>query len=35
MKTKAVRMYGAKFIPHTDMNRYPSIQEKLDAKGLA
>ncbi len=24
-----VRMQAAKFIPHTDMNRYPSIQEKL------
>lgn len=30
-----VRMYGAKFIPHTDMNRYPTIQEKLNQKGLA
>ena len=30
-----VRMYGAKFIPHTDMNRYPSVQEKLNQKGLA
>ena len=24
-----VRMQAAKFIPHTDMNRYPTIQEKL------
>ena len=24
-----VRMHGAKFIPHTDMTRYPSIQRKL------
>ena len=26
-----VRMQAAKFIPHTDMNRYPSVQEKLRA----
>lgn len=26
-----VRMQAAKFIPHTDMRRYPSIQRKLDA----
>ena len=26
-----VRMQGAKFIPHTDMNRYPSVVEKLAA----
>ena len=24
-----VRMQAAKFIPHTDMRRYPSVQEKL------
>ena len=24
-----VRMQAAKFIPHTDMTRYPSVQEKL------
>lgn len=24
-----IRMQAAKFIPHTDMNRYPSIQERL------
>ena len=24
-----VRMQGAKFIPHTDMTRYPSVTEKL------
>ena len=30
-----VRMYGAKFIPHTDMNRYPTVQEKLKQRGLA
>ena len=24
-----VRMQAAKFIPHTDMNRYPSIQKQL------
>ena len=24
-----VRMQGAKFIPHTDMNRYPSVAKKL------
>ena len=24
-----VRMQGAKFIPHTDMDRYPSVKEKL------
>ncbi|MBQ8579759.1 MAG: DUF4445 domain-containing protein, partial [Oscillospiraceae bacterium] len=27
-----VRMQGAKFIPHTDMRRYPSVQEKLTKK---
>ena len=27
-----VRMQGAKFIPHTDMRRYPSVQEKLAKK---
>jgi len=28
-----IRMYAALFIPHTDMNRYPSVVEKLrDAK---
>ena len=26
-----VRMQAAKFIPHTDMNRYPSVEEKLKA----
>jgi len=26
-----VRMQGAKFIPHTDMGRYPSVAEKLRA----
>ena len=25
-----VRMQGAKFIPHTDMNRYPSVRRKLE-----
>ena len=25
-----VRMQAAKFIPHTDMNRYPSVKERLD-----
>lgn len=25
-----IRMQAAKFIPHTDMQRYPSIQKKLD-----
>ena len=24
-----IRMQGAKFIPHTDMNRYPSIRDRL------
>lgn len=24
-----VRMQAAKFIPHTDMGRYPSVEEKL------
>jgi hypothetical protein len=24
-----VRMQAAKFIPHTDMNRFPSVLEKL------
>ena len=24
-----VRMQAAKFIPHTDMNRYPSIRDRL------
>ena len=24
-----VRMQAAKFIPHTDMNRFPSVQQKL------
>ncbi len=28
-----VRMQAAKFIPHTDMSRYPSIQEKLNTYG--
>ena len=28
-----VRMQAAKFIPHTDMNRYPSIQRRLDISG--
>jgi len=27
-----VRMYAAKFIPHTDMRRYPSIQQRLNEK---
>ena len=27
-----VRMQAAKFIPHTDMERFPRIQEKLNAK---
>jgi len=27
-----VRMQAAKFIPHTDMTRYPSIAEKLDSR---
>ena len=26
-----VRMQAAKFIPHTDMNRYPSIQKRLQS----
>lgn len=25
-----VRMQAAKFVPHTDMNRYPSVQERLN-----
>ena len=29
-----VRMQAAKFIPHTDMSRYPTIQEKLVQKKL-
>ena len=24
-----VRMQGAKFIPHTDMGRYPSVRDRL------
>ena len=27
-----IRMQAAKFIPHTDMKRYPSIAQKLDAE---
>lgn len=27
-----MRMYGAKFIPHTDMTRYPTIAEKIEKK---
>jgi hypothetical protein len=27
-----VRMQAAKFIPHTDMNRFPSVQQKLSKK---
>lgn len=30
-----IRMYAAKFIPHTDMNRYPSISEKLLKSGVS
>ncbi len=29
-----VRMQAAKFIPHTDMERYPSIKEKLEKEKL-
>lgn len=29
-----VRMQAAKFIPHTDMNRYPSVLERLQQKHL-
>ena len=29
-----VRMHAAKFIPHTDMNRYPRIAARLAEKGL-
>lgn len=29
-----IRMYASLFIPHTDMNRYPSIAEKLKKTGL-
>ena len=28
-----VRMQAAKFIPHTDMTRYPTIRQKLDQQG--
>ena len=27
-----IRMQAAKFIPHTDMNRYPSVRERLQIK---
>lgn len=27
-----VRMQAAKFIPHTDMNRYPTIRERLESR---
>lgn len=29
-----VRMQAAKFIPHTDMNRYPTVQQRLNGKNL-
>lgn len=29
-----IRMQAAKFVPHTDTNRYPSIEEKLRAQKL-
>lgn len=29
-----VRMHAAKFIPHTDMQLYPSVQRKLEERGL-
>lgn len=29
-----IRMYAALFIPHTDMNRYPSIADRLTKAGL-
>ena len=29
-----VRMHAAKFIPHTDMRLYPSVQRELEARGL-
>ena len=29
-----VRMHAAKFIPHTDMRLYPSVQKKLEERGL-
>ena len=29
-----IRMYASLFIPHTDMNRYPSIIENLKSSGL-
>lgn len=29
-----LRMQAAKFIPHTDMDRYPSVKEKLQKRGL-
>lgn len=28
-----VRMQAAKFVPHTDMNRYPTVKRKLAAQG--
>jgi len=30
-----IRMYAAKFIPHTDMNLYPSIQARLLDKNIS
>ena len=27
-----VRMQGAKFIPHTDMERYPSVRKRLERR---
>jgi uncharacterized 2Fe-2S/4Fe-4S cluster protein (DUF4445 family) len=29
-----IRMYAAKFIPHTDMNLYPTVEARLKEKGL-
>lgn len=29
-----IRMYAAKFIPHTDMERYPSVAERLRERGF-
>ena len=29
-----IRMYASLFIPHTDMNRYPSVAERLKKAGL-
>ena len=30
---RPLRMQAAKFIPHTDMEKYPTVKKKLEEKG--